>query len=67
MSEQTVSVRRDDGRIDWADLLARLDRVLRIRTTPIGMKMFETVEEMEAVPRIRRPQDVHTADRPVEP
>ena len=63
MSEQTVSIRRDDGSIDWADLLARLDKVLRIRTTPIGMKMFRTVEEMEAVPRIRRPKDVHTADQ----
>jgi uncharacterized protein (DUF169 family) len=63
VSEQTVSIRRDDGSIDWADLLARLDKVLRIRTTPIGMKMFRTVEEMEAVPRIRRPKDVHTADQ----
>ena len=63
MSEQTVSIRRDDGSIDWADLLARLDKVLRIRTTPIGMKMFRTVEEMEALPRIRRPKDVHTADQ----
>ena len=63
MNEQTVRIRRDDGNIDWADLLARLDKVLRIRTTPIGMKMFETVEEMEAVPRIRRPQDIHTADQ----
>ncbi len=63
MSEQTVSIRRDDGSIDWADLLGRLDKVLRIRTTPIGMKMFETVEEMEEVARIRRPKDVHTADQ----
>ena len=63
MSEQTVSIRRDDANIDWADTLARLDRVLRVRTTPIGMKLFETVEEMEAVPRIRRPKDIHTADQ----
>jgi uncharacterized protein (DUF169 family) len=63
VSEQSVSIRRDDGSIDWADLLGRLDKVLRIRTTPIGMKMFETVEEMEEVARIRRPKDVHTADQ----
>jgi uncharacterized protein (DUF169 family) len=63
MTEQSVSIRREDGSIDWVDLLARLDRVLRVRTTPIGMKMFETVEEMEAIPRIRRPNDVHTADQ----
>jgi len=63
MTEQTVSIRRDDGSIDWADTLARLDRVLRIRTTPIGMKLFETVEEMAAIPRIRRPEAIHTADQ----
>ena len=63
MTEQTVSVRRDGASIDWASTLARLDRVLRIRTTPIGMKLFETVEEMAAVPRIRRPKDIHTADQ----
>ena len=63
MSEQTVSIRRDDGSIDWADLLGRLDKVLRIRTTPIGMKMFESAEEMEAIPKIRRPSDIHTADQ----
>jgi len=49
--------------IDWPSTLARLDTLLRIRTTPIGMKLFETVEEMEAVEKIRRPADVHTADQ----
>jgi uncharacterized protein (DUF169 family) len=27
------------------------------------MKMFASVEEMEAIPRIRRPKDIHTADQ----
>ena len=27
------------------------------------MKLFETVEEMEAIPRIRRPKTVHTTDQ----
>ena len=63
-NEQQVHIRMGaPGDIDWASTLARLDKVLRIRTTPIGMKMFETVEEMEAVPKIRRPKDVHTADQ----
>ncbi len=62
-TDQPVSIRSGDDTVDWADALARLDRVLRIRTTPIGMKMFETVEEMEAVSRIRRPKDIHTADQ----
>jgi len=63
MTEQTVSIRHGDGNLDWPDTLARLDRVLRIRTTPIGMKMFASVDDMEAVPRIRRPKDIHTADQ----
>ncbi|MDX2381597.1 MAG: DUF169 domain-containing protein [Acidimicrobiia bacterium] len=63
MTDQSVSIRSADDTVDWADALARLDRALRLRTTPIGMKMFETVEEMEAVPRIRRPKDIHTADQ----
>lgn len=61
-SEQSVQVRTPSG-IDWDDLLGRLQALLRIRTTPIGMKLFETVAEMEAVPRIRRPDDIHTTDQ----
>ena len=49
--------------IDWQDLVEGLNRYLRLRTTPIGMKLFETVEAMEAVPRIRRPKNIHTTDQ----
>jgi hypothetical protein len=49
--------------IDWDELLARLQAVLRLRTTPIGMRLFETVEDMEAVPRVRRPNANHTTDQ----
>lgn len=49
--------------IDWDELLARLQAVLRIRTTPIGMKLFETVEAMNEVPRVRRPKAIHTTDQ----
>ena len=44
-------------------LVADLNRYLRLRTTPIGMKLFATVAEMEAIPRIRRPQHVHATDQ----
>lgn len=63
MTEQTVSIRPTDGAIDWPETLDRLNKVLRIRTTPIGMKMFATEDEMAAVPKIRRPKDIHTADQ----
>jgi uncharacterized protein (DUF169 family) len=50
---------------DWPQLIEGLNAYLRLRTTPIGMKMFETVEEMEAIPRIRRPSAIHTTDQVV--
>ena len=48
---------------DWAELVAELNTLLRLKTTPIGMKLFATVAEMEAIPRIRRPQAIHTTDQ----
>lgn len=48
---------------DGAAMTDDLFRLLRLRTSPIGMKLFERVEDMEAVPRIRRPQAIHTADQ----
>lgn len=48
---------------DGSYLVGELNRWLRLRTTPIGMKLFETVDEMEATPRIRRPRSIHTTDQ----
>jgi uncharacterized protein (DUF169 family) len=48
---------------DWQGITDALNRLLRLRVTPIGMKLFETVDAMQAVPRIRRPQAIHTADQ----
>ncbi|WP_288900788.1 DUF169 domain-containing protein [uncultured Sneathiella sp.] len=48
---------------DWDAILEGLNKYLRIRATPIGMKLFETKEEMEAVEKIRRPNSIHTADQ----
>ena len=38
-----------------ADLAEQLNQLLRLRTFPIGMKLFQDVAEMEAVPGLRRP------------
>ncbi|MGD0074862.1 MAG: DUF169 domain-containing protein [Candidatus Binataceae bacterium] len=48
---------------DWTQIVDDLNRLLRLRVTPIGMKMFATVAELEAIPKIRRPSSVHTADQ----
>lgn len=48
---------------DGAAVVDDLNRLLRLRTTPIGMKLFRTRAEMEAIPKIRRPSSVHTTDQ----
>lgn len=45
----------DETDYDFASLVGELNRYLRLKATPIGMKRFKTVDEMEAVHRIRRP------------
>ncbi|MDZ7684657.1 MAG: DUF169 domain-containing protein [Gammaproteobacteria bacterium] len=57
------TIATDETALDWDEILAGLNQYLRLRTTPIGMKMFETVADMEAVPRIRRPSDIHATDQ----
>jgi hypothetical protein len=46
--------------LDLAAMVADLNNLLRLKTTVIGMKMFARVEEMTAIPKIRRPSAVHT-------
>ena len=50
---------------DWTALVGELNQLLRLKTTPIGMKMFATTAEMEAIPKIRRPGAIHTTDQVV--
>jgi uncharacterized protein (DUF169 family) len=50
---------------DWPVLVDQLNQLLRLRTTPIGMKMFASAAEMEAIPRLRRPTAIHTTDQVV--
>lgn len=48
---------------DGPEIVEGLIKYLRLRTTPIGMKLFAKREEMEEIPRIRRPKDIHTTDQ----
>ena len=49
--------------MDWAALSQQLEQLLKLRSIPFAMKMFEDAAEMEAIPRIRRPDSVHTLDQ----
>ena len=49
---------------DMKELVAKLEGLLRLRSIPFGMKLFESAAEMEAIPKIRRPKgSVHTLDQ----
>ena len=49
---------------DGNALTEQLFRLLRLKTTPVGIQMFERVHDMEAVPKIRRPGGmIHTTDQ----
>jgi uncharacterized protein (DUF169 family) len=48
---------------DWKQIVSDLGSLLRLKTTITAIKRFERVEEMEAVPRIRRPSAIHTTDQ----
>ena len=52
-----------DATYDWNGIVDGLNRFLKLRSIPIGMKLFATVEEMEAIPKIRRPKAKHTTDQ----
>src|SRR4029077_19668125 len=49
--------------LDLVSLCAELERMLRLRSIVFAMQMFERREDMEAIPRIRRPKAVHTLDQ----
>ena len=50
---------------DWSEIVAGLNQFLRLRTTPIGMKLFENASDLDQIERIRRPKHVHTTDQVV--
>src|SRR6059058_5526259 len=52
-----------EEKFDLAGMAAELNNLLRLKTTVIGMKMFARVDEMTAIPKIRRPSAVHTTDQ----
>ena len=49
--------------MDLQQLSRDLEQLLKIRSIPFGMKMFEQAADMEKIPRIRRPGHIHTLDQ----
>jgi len=48
---------------DWPAIVDGLNRYLRLGATPVGLKMFDTVADMEAIDRIRRPDATFMLDQ----
>ena len=49
--------------LDLPRISGDLERMLKLRNPPFGMKLLERAADMEAIPRIRRPKSVHTLDQ----
>lgn len=49
--------------LDYASITESLERTLKLRALPFGMKLVESAETMSAIPRLRRPAAVHTLDQ----
>ena len=52
-----------DLAFDGAQVADDLFRLLRLRTTPIVMKLFEAESDLNAVAKLRRPTAIHTTDQ----
>jgi len=50
---------------DWSKVADDLERLLKLRSVPFGMKLFEDKAEMLAIPRIRHPKAILTRDQVV--
>ena len=46
-----------------SSLCEQAHRPCAFALTPIGLQMFASVEEMAAIPRLRRPKAIHTFDQ----
>ena len=51
------------ARSDLKSLAGELERLLRLRSFPIGMKLIKGRPEMEAIERVRRPTATQTLDQ----
>ncbi len=65
MSSQPDDAQASTATTDWPGLASSLESLLKLRSFPIGMKLFDTEEAMLATDRIRRPGKIHTTDQVV--
>jgi len=44
---------------EWNEIVVQMNRLLRLHNTPIGIKAYSSLEEMNQVPKLRRPKHIH--------
>lgn len=49
--------------LDLPKLAASLEQLLRLRSNPFAMQLFEQASALDSIPKIRRPKNVHTTDQ----
>ncbi|WP_341646197.1 DUF169 domain-containing protein [Thauera sp. SDU_THAU2] len=49
--------------VDWKERSQALEQLLKLRSFVFGMKLYESRADMEAIPKIRRPDSVHNLDQ----
>jgi len=62
-NQSSSIIGKDTDTYDWPELVSQLNALLRLRTTPIGMKLFEKAEQLDDIAKLRRPAQVHTTDQ----
>lgn len=45
---------------NWQDATEKLNKVLRLHATPIGIKGYESLDDANHIPKLRRPKHLHT-------
>lgn len=53
----------DKTEYDWDAIVSDLNGLLRLRATPIGLKLYERESQLDDIPRLRRPKSIHTTDQ----
>ena len=44
---------------EWNEIVGRMNQLLRLHNTPIGIKGYLSLDEMNEVPKLRRPKHIH--------
>ncbi|MDL2280646.1 DUF169 domain-containing protein [Selenomonadales bacterium OttesenSCG-928-I06] len=45
---------------DWKQIANDLNSLLRLHTTPIGIQMIKNLEDLEKIPKLRKPDKMHS-------